>query len=182
MPAGVQYLALLRGINVGGKNLVKMADLRAAVEAFGFTDVATFIQSGNVLFWAPRQKRDELASRIESQLGREFGIGLKVVVLTKAQLQGVIDGAPRGFGGKSHLCDVIFLRKPLTVRKASGVLETRPGVDRVWPGTGVIYYSRLASKASGSRLSKVVARPEYQNMTIRSWSTTTKLLGLMDAR
>ena len=182
MPAGVQYLALLRGINVGGKNLVKMADLRTAVEDLGFADVATYIASGNVLFRAPRGKRDELASGIESHLSRQFGTGLKAVLLTKAQLEDVVAGAPRGFGGKSHLSDVIFLRKPLTARKAFGVLEMRPGVDRAWPGTGVIYCSRLASKASGSRLSKVVALPEYQNMTLRSWSTTTKLLAKMDER
>jgi uncharacterized protein (DUF1697 family) len=182
MPAGVQYLALLRGINVGGKNLVKMADLRAAIEEMGFADVATYIQSGNVLFRAPRQKRDELAARIESRLGRRFGIELRVVLLTEAQLKEVIKGAPRGFGAESHLNDVIFLRKPLTAKKAFGLVELRQGVDRAWAGTGVLYFSRLASKASSSRLSKIVALPEYQNMTIRSWSTTTKLLAQMEAR
>ncbi len=174
--SGVQYLALLRGINVGGKNLIKMADLRAALEAMGFTDVETYIQSGNALFRAPRQRRDELAARIESGLGRRFDTGLKVVLLTKGQLKAVIEGAPRGFGAESHLCDVIFLRKPLTVKKAFSVLEFRPDVDSAWPGPGVIYFSRLASRASGSRLSNFVMLPEYQNVTIRSWSTTTKLL------
>jgi uncharacterized protein (DUF1697 family) len=182
MPAGVQYLALLRGINVGGKNLVKMADLRAAIEEMGFADVATYIQSGNVLFRAPRQKRDELAARIESRLSRRFGIELRVVLLTEAQLKEVIKGAPRGFGAESRLTDVIFLRKPLTAKKAFGLVELRQGVDRAWAGTGVLYFSRLASKASSSRLSKIVALPEYQNMTIRSWSTTTKLLAQMEAR
>ena len=178
-PAGVQYLALLRGINVGGKNLVKMTSLRTAVEEMGFDEVATYIQSGNVLFRAPRQKREELAARIESQLSRRFGTELKVVLLTEAQLKGVIEGAPRGFGAASHRCDVIFLRKPLTVKRALGALETREGVDRAWAGKRVVYYSRLASKKSSSRLSKIVMLPEYQDMTIRSWSTTTKLHGLM---
>ncbi len=182
MPRGVQYLALLRGINVGGKNLVKMAELRAAFERLDFDDVATYIQSGNVLFAAPRQRRDELAARIEAQLSRSFGIDLKVVLLTESQLKRVVDSAPRGFGANTHLSDVIFLRKPLTVKKAIAVVETREGVDRAWRGPGVLYFSRLAAKASGSRLSRIAARPEYQNMTIRSWSTTTKLLGLMAAR
>ncbi|MDQ4049187.1 MAG: DUF1697 domain-containing protein, partial [Actinomycetota bacterium] len=79
MSAGAQYLALLRGVNVGGKNLVKMADLRAAFEEMGFADVATYIASGNVLFRAPRQRREELAARIESELTRRFGIELKLV-------------------------------------------------------------------------------------------------------
>jgi uncharacterized protein (DUF1697 family) len=174
------YLALLRGINVGGKNLVKMADLREAVETMGHAEVSTFIQSGNVLFRAPRQKRAQLAERMEAGLSARFGMDLKVVLLTHAQLTRVVGDAPRGFGGKSHKCDAIFLRAPLTVGRAMAVVETREGVDRVWKGPGMIYFSRLASKASGSRLSRVVAQPEYQNMTIRSWSTTTKLLARMD--
>ncbi len=173
------YLALLRGVNVGGKNLVRMADLRAAFEELGFADVATYIASGNVLFRAPRQRREELAARLESELTRRFGIELKVVLLTDAQLRAVVEGAPRGFGAESHLCDVLFVRKPLTAKKAFGLLELKEGVDRAWPGKGVVYFSRLASKASSSRLSKFVALPEYKNTTIRSWSTTTKLLALM---
>jgi uncharacterized protein (DUF1697 family) len=182
MYSGVQYLALLRGINVGGRNLLKMADLREAFEAMRFDDVATYIQSGNVLFRAPRQKRAELGGRIEATLRRRFGIELKVVLLTEAQLKAVVDAAPRGFGDDSHLCDVIFLRPPLTAKEAMGVVETRDGVDAAWMGKGVLYFSRLAERASGSRLSKVVARAEYRNMTIRSWSTVTKLLALMESR
>ncbi len=184
MVAGVQYLALLRGINVGGKNLVKMADLRAwpAFEELELEEVATYIASGNVLFRAPRQKREALAARIESKLSKRFGTELRVVLMTAAEMKGVVKGAPRGFGAETHRCDVIFLRKPLTVKKAFGVLETREEVDKAWPGKGVVYFSRLAAKASGSRLSRVVALPEYQNMTIRSWSTTTKLHALMKSR
>jgi uncharacterized protein (DUF1697 family) len=177
-----QYLALLRGINVGGKNLVKMADLRAAFEAMGFADVATYIASGNVLFRAPRQRREALAAQIESDLTQRFGVELKVVLLTEAHLRDVVEGAPSGFGGDSHLWDVVFIRKPLTVKKAFGLIELREGVDRAWPGRGVLYFSRLAAKATNSRLNKVASLPEYKNMTIRNWSTTTKLLTLMESR
>ena len=104
-----------------------------------------------------------------------------MVLLTRAQLQAVVEGAPRGFGGGSHLCDVVFVRKPLTVKKAFGLVETRDGVDRAWPGRGGSYFSRLAAEASKSRLNKVAALPEYQNMTIRSWSTVTKLRALMES-
>jgi uncharacterized protein (DUF1697 family) len=176
------YLALLRGINVGGKNLVRMTDLRAAFESMGFDDVATYIQTGNVFFDAPRQKRADLADRIEAELQAELHAPLKVVLLTKQQLEGVIDGAPKGFGGPEHKCDVIFLRSPLTAAKAFPLLEKREGVDSAWKGSGVLYFSRLAAKASGSRLSRVVALPEYQDMTIRSWSTVTKLAGVMAER
>jgi uncharacterized protein (DUF1697 family) len=74
------------------------------------------------------------------------------------------------------------VRRPLTAKRAFGLVETREGVDRAWPGKGVVYYSRLAAKAKGSRLGKIAALPEYKNMTIRNWSTTTKLLALMESR
>lgn len=180
MATGIQYLALLRGVNVGGKNLVRMADLRAAFEDMGFAAVTTYIQSGNVLFRAPRQRREVVSARIESELSRRWGRDLKVVVLTRAELRQVVDGAPPGFGDPSYKCDVIFLRGPLSARKALGLLETREGVDEAWAGKRVLYFSRLASKAAKSRLSRIVMLPEYQDMTIRSWSTTTKLAALMD--
>jgi uncharacterized protein (DUF1697 family) len=182
MPTGVQYLALLRGINVGGKNLVKMTDLRDALEKMGHADVATYIASGNVLFRAPRQKREQLAERLESGLSRRFDTEVRVVLLTEAQLKRVIEGAPRGFGADGYLSDVLFIRSPLTVSKAFALIETREGIDRAWSGKGVIYFSRLAAKASGSRLSRFASRPEYKNVTVRTWSTARKLLALMDSR
>lgn len=181
MVAGIRYLALLRGINVGGKNLVRMAELRAAFEEMAFADVTTYINSGNVLFRAPRQKREDLAARIESELTRRIGIKLKLVLLTDTDLTGVVEGAPRGFGADSHRSEVIFLRKPLTVKKSFGLLEVKEGVDSAWAGERVLYFSRLASRASSSRMGRIVSLPEYQDMTIRTWSTTTRLLALMQA-
>ncbi|MDQ2675753.1 MAG: DUF1697 domain-containing protein [Actinomycetota bacterium] len=180
MASGVQYLGLLRGINVGGKNLVRMSELREALEGLGLADVRTYIQSGNFLFRAPRQSRKELAGRLEAALSRKFGLELKLVLLTQAQLKRVVAEAPRGFGSEAERCDVIFLRAPLTVKRALAALETREGVDRMWPGTGAVYYSRLAERASSSRMGRVVARPEYQDMTIRSWGTVGKLAALME--
>lgn len=168
-------LALLRGINAGGRNPVRMAELREAFETLGCTDVSTYIASGNVFFRAPRQRRELLAAQLETGLSERFGIELKLVLLTPAGLRRILENAPAGFGDPGYKCDVIFLRKPLTVKRAFGLVETREGVDRAWPGNGVLYFSRLAARASGSRLSRVVARPEYQDMTIRSWSTTRKL-------
>jgi uncharacterized protein (DUF1697 family) len=143
------------------------------------SDVGTFIASGNVLFSAPRQRRADLAARLESKLSHRFATELKVVLLTKAELSDVVENAPRGFGWDTHRCDVIFLRKPLTAAKAFSVVETKEGVDQAWKGKGVLYFARLASRASSSRLGKIAALPEYKNLTIRSWSTTTKLLAQM---
>jgi len=182
MATGIQHLALLRGINVGGKNRVPMAELREAFEQMGFEEVGSYINSGNVFFRAPRQKRAELAAGIEEALTERFGFELKVVVVTDAELRAVVAAAPRGFGGPSDLSDVLFVRKPLTVKKLIAAVELKEGVDRVWEGKGVVYFARLKERASSSRLSKFAGRPEYKDVTIRSWTSTGKLLAQLDAR
>jgi uncharacterized protein (DUF1697 family) len=90
--------------------------------------------------------------------------------------------APNGFGTKpaEYLSDVIFPRPPLSAAEAMREVETREGVDEAAADDGVLYFSRLKAKACGSRLSKIVTSPIYPQLTIRSWSTTTKLLGKLE--
>src|SRR5262245_3015731 len=111
-----QYLALLRGINVGGKNLIKMADLKGCFEAEGFANVATYIQSGNVLFEAESRSPAKLVGQVQDALARTFGYQAPVVLLSFQQLESIVAQAPAGFGSEPnlYLCDVIFLKEPLT--------------------------------------------------------------------
>jgi uncharacterized protein (DUF1697 family) len=175
----MRYVALLRGINVGGRNPVPMADLRAAFEDAGHTAVRTYIQSGNVLFEAGG-RIDEDA--VEAVLERRFGVPLVVVLRTERHLRAVVDGAPDGFGQRPQEfhSDVVFLKAPLSSRQAMRVVQLRDGVDQAWPGRGVVYFRRLSARRTASRMSKIVGTPEYKRMTIRSWATTTKLLSLLD--
>ena len=177
------YVALLRGINVGGKNIVPMAGLRTCLEELGFSDVATFIASGNVILRSDK-RADKVRTLIEAALPRSFKLHsqlVKVLVLTRAQLQAVVDDKPRGFGeqpGKYH-SDAIFLMG-ISAAQAMRVFDPRQGVDRVWPGQGVIYSQRLSSQRTRTRLTKIVGTPAYKSMTIRNWNTTTKLLEMLN--
>lgn len=175
------FVALLRGINVGGRNLIKMTELRACFESEGFRDVVTYIQSGNVLFSSRESARVKLISRIEEMLTAQFGYTASVVVRSRKQMEDVVARAPRGFGAAptAYRYDVIFLKGPLVASVALRSVATKPGVDEAHAGEGVLYFSRLISKASQSQLSKLISLPIYQNMTIRNWNTTTKLLGMM---
>ena len=174
-------VALLRGVNVGGRNVVAMADLRAAFEAEGYAAVRTHIQSGNVLFESDAPG-DSLEARLEEMLERRLGVSPVVVVRSRRELRNVVGKAPEGFGEQParYHCDVVFLKPPLTSAQAMRVVALRDGVDRAWPGTGVIYFARLSERRSQSRMSRIVGTPEYQRMTIRSWATTTRLLDLLD--
>ncbi len=176
-----QYVALLRGINVGGRNKVPMADLRSTFEADGYQAVRTYINSGNVLFESGAPP-DSLEGELEAMLERRFGFPLVVVVRSHLQLRKVVEEAPDGFGAEpeTYHSDVIFLKAPLSSRQAMKVVERREGVDQAWPGTGVLYFARLSERRTQSRMSRIVGTPEYARMTIRNWATTTKLLALLD--
>ena len=177
-----RYVALLRGINVGGRNKVAMADLRQSFEDAGYGAVRTYIQSGNVLFDSVAARRS-LEGDVERMLEKRFGIPLVVVLRSHDELRRVVHDAPHGFGaapGRYH-SDVVFLRAPLTAKQAMRVVALREGVDQAWPGKGVVYFARLSAALTKSRMSKIVGTPEYQQMTIRSWTTVTKLLAILEA-
>lgn len=178
------YVALLRGINVGGNNLIKMADLKACFEENGYVGATTYIASGNVIFDATGSAA-ELTQKLETMLAKTFkGYKASVVLRSHAQMRKVIENAPKGYGTqpKKYRYDVLFLKAPLTAKAAIKDIPTKEGVDEVHAATGVLYFSRLDSKASSSRLNRVASMPIYKSMTIRTWNTTVKILGLMDAR
>lgn len=178
-----RYLVLLRGINVGGKNKVPMAELRSLLERLGYEDVRTYIASGNALVSTTRSA-GAVAEQIEEALPQHFDLHSDVVrvrVLTHAQLRRVVTERPPGFGERpqTYDSDAIFLIG-ITTQAAMRVFSPREGVDTIWPGPGVIYSQRLSSERTKSRLGRIVGTPEYKSMTIRSWQTTTKLLELME--
>src|SRR5687767_10937239 len=92
------HVALVRGINVGGKNIIRMAALQGALGKAGLDDVLTYIQSGNVLFASREPSAATLEARIEAAIARTFPCAPAVVVLNRKQMNDVVAAAPRGFG------------------------------------------------------------------------------------
>lgn len=87
------YIALIRGINVGGKNRIKMDDLKRTFEALGLSRVQTYIQSGNVLFES-NEEEEPLCRRIEREIETVFGISASVMLRTSAELKGIAANCP----------------------------------------------------------------------------------------
>jgi uncharacterized protein (DUF1697 family) len=176
------YLLLLRGINVGGKNKVPMSRLRQLLEELGYSGVSTYIASGNVILRSDKSPR-EIKAQIEAALPGTFHLDselITVLVLTRKQLEAVIDNKPEGFGERPEKfhSDAVFLMG-IDSAEAFRVFDPREGVDSVWLGDGVIYSQRLSALRTKSRLSKIMGTPAYKSMTIRSWSTTTTLLDVL---
>ncbi len=177
------YLALLRGINVGGKNKIKMADLAACFESLHFSGVRTYIQSGNVIFQAAETDQTRLRAEIEAALSAAFHFDAVLVLRSHAELRAVVEQAPDGFGSqpKERRYNVLFLKKPLQAEDVLAQISPKPGVDQAYSGRGVLYFSNLISKAGQSRLSRIIQMPFYPDITIRNWNTTTRLFELLNA-
>jgi uncharacterized protein (DUF1697 family) len=177
----VRYLALLRGINVGGNNIVKMTELRACLECTGLKNVTTYIQSGNVLFESQLRSIAKLTRLIEQALSEQLLKAAQIVVVSEEQLASVVTKAPAAFGAEptKYRYDVIFLKEPVCARELLPSISLKEGVDEAFEGNGVLYFKRLISRASQSHLTKLISTPAYKSMTVRNWTTTTKLYELM---
>ena len=173
------YVAVLRGINVGGKGMVPMAGLKAALADLGFEDVVTYIQSGNVVFRARKGGERELAARIEQRVAEEFGVRSSVLIRTPAELAAVAAGNPflpeRDDPAKLH---VVFLSG---VPAQGRVAELDPG--RSPPDEfrvlGREIYLHLPNGAGRSQLTlDYFERRLGVDATQRNWKTLLRLLEL----
>ncbi|MFK3670602.1 DUF1697 domain-containing protein [Leifsonia aquatica] len=175
------YVALLRGINVGGRNAVDMTELAALVEELGNTDVSTHSASGNVLFTAPSTTSERLEEALETGLADRFGFAIPTLVRSHDELAATVAAAPRDHGSAELRSEVFFLKRPLTAEEVLAQLpELGEGVDAVAPGPGALYFSRVAALATKTRITRLMAMPVFRSMTVRSWTTTTRLLQKLD--
>ena len=177
------YVILMRGINVGGKNKIPMAELKLRLEELGLEGVATYIQSGNVILRSDLDAAS-LSAKIEDMLPRKFKLDsptVRVVALEYRTFKRIVAQAPEDFGKdtSSYRYNVIFLMDS-SPTAAMQQIEAREGVDTVWQGDDAIYFRNSVQNASKSRLSRIAQQPIYRSITIRNWNTTTKLLELLE--
>jgi uncharacterized protein (DUF1697 family) len=172
---------LLRGINVGGNNIIKMNVLKELFEKTGFTDVITYIQSGNIIFKDSETNKTKVAGKIEKMLFEKLDSKITIAILTADEMIEIINKKPYKFGeeDEKHKYDVLFLIEPLTVKEAIKEIKIREGVDELFEGNKVLYFKRLKEKITKTYLTKIIGTPIYKYITIRNWNTTNKLYELM---
>jgi uncharacterized protein (DUF1697 family) len=174
------YLALLRGINVGGNAVLKMADLKKAVEAQGFSNVSTYIQSGNLIFESTEIKSSTVAAALENIISNNFQIKSKAVLRTFAHLEKVVSGVPAEWKTRDDLrCYLAFTADNITPQDVMSEVKLREGVDFMQAGDGVLYMTTLLSGLTKSGFTKLVSTRIYQDITMRNYNTVQKLFALM---
>jgi uncharacterized protein (DUF1697 family) len=175
----MRYVALLRGINVGGKSIIRMADLKKCVEELGFDDVSTFIASGNVLFESAKDA-EKLESELERALERRFKLPITVVVRSRAEVGRVVKAIPPSWVGNDSLrVNVAFLRRKLDGRKLARELEPKEGVDELVATKAAVIWATRRDALTRSGMQKLVGGAAYKDLTVRNLNTTLKLQELL---
>lgn len=176
----MEYVVLLRGINVGGTSKVPMADLRRLLSA-SFGDVRTYIASGNVLVTSD-STADLVSDRVTELVRTNFDVTRLVTALALSadDYRQVIADAPRGFGSEpdEYRYDVAFYVGARREEIAPHV-PVNPDVDTVTLGERAFYHRRVTALAGKSRMSRIASTPIYANLTVRNWRTATALADLL---
>lgn len=111
-----RYIALLRGINISGKNKIAMSALKAGFSELGFADASTYLNSGNVVFSSEINDKKILADKIQSMIKEKFELDIPIYVLLQEELQDILDNAPNWWdsNNKGIYDNIIFIMPPLT--------------------------------------------------------------------
>jgi uncharacterized protein (DUF1697 family) len=182
MSSAKTFVALLRGVNLAGRNRVSMPELRSALEAIGLEDVITYIQSGNVVFRSRSGGAQKLAAAIEGAISERFEIDVVVILRTRAELARVAAGNPfLRAGADASKLHVIFLggRPPKMAAAQLDPERSPPGEFRL---EGREIYLHLPTGFGRSKLTvDYFERRLDVAATARNWKTVTKLLELTES-
>jgi len=177
------FIGFLRGVNVGGKGKVPMAELKSLLETLGFENVKTVLQSGNVVFTAKRGTAVVLGKKIEAAIEKAFKYQSDVHLLSPAQLRKIVDGNPFAAEAKkdpSHLIALIVSEAP--ARDAQAKIEALAAPTekvKVTPHAVYLYHGGgiARTKIMGGALDRALST----RGTGRNWNTLNKMLELAEA-
>lgn len=173
-----RYIALLRGINVSGKNKISMPALKIAFEEIGFLDVTTYINSGNVIFSSNLQDKNELIRKSEAAIADKFALDIPVTIVSAKELSNTLKYAPEWWiADKELVTYAIFVISPVSVEEVfAAVGEVKPEYEKIAHYGNVIFWSAPLKTFSKARWSKIASSSVNNNVTIRNANTVNKLL------
>lgn len=174
------YVALLRGINVGGNSKVEMPKLKQAFERLGLKEVSTYINSGNVIFKTDKNPH-QLVPVIEQKIERDFGLQVPVVIRSLPQIQAINKALPKSWlTNKEVRTDVMFLWEDVASPDVLDQLTIRSEIDKVKYIDGTVIWHVTRQNQTKSGLLKIMGTSLYKRMSIRNSNTLRKLCELME--
>lgn len=175
-----KYVALLRAINVGGNNIIKMNDLKEEFEKIGFENVKTYIQSGNVLFESKITNKEKIEKTIEKALSNKFMYSARVIIRNQLEMENTIVNFPKIFENENWKHNICFLSNAIDSKNIITQFEIKKEIEEISYSMGVIFWSAKTEFLTKSTMIKLSSKKEYKEMTIRNINTTKKILELMN--
>ena len=162
--------------------MIKMLELKECLESSGFTNVRTYIQSGNVLFSSNEIDTWGLSEKIKASVEKRFKMQIGVVVFSKMEWQTILKNAPKDWGGdKNWKHNLLVLLKPYDMLQATMAIgELKPGIEALATGEGVLYQSISVKMYGRTTTGKLASNPIYKKMTVRNYNTSVNLLSIFD--
>ena len=177
-----RYVALLRGINISGKNKISMSELKTGISELGYTEVVTYLNSGNVIFSSDSDDTDALADTIKSMIKDRFALEIPVFVIWQQELKDILNHAPDWWGqdNKEIYDNLIFMIPPLSYEEFYAEIgEPKAEYERVQHDKNVIFWSFDRKKYQKTNWwSKTASAAVSDRITIRTANTVRKIAGL----
>lgn len=171
-----KYVALLRGINVGGKTKIDMKALKSVFEQIGFTQVKTYINSGNVLFMSADPSPMSIKVKLEDNIRHHLGQSIEVMVRDDASIKQLCDLFPVEWTNDGNQkTDILFLSDRYDNPETLSLIKHDPTVDHLISAPGAIGWNIQRSNYGQSGMKKFIGTPVYKNMTARNINTVRKL-------
>lgn len=177
-----RYVALLRGINISGKNKIPMAELKKGVEGLGFIEVKTYMNSGNVAFSSDEDETEKITKQIEAMIKKHFGFDIPVFVISKEKLEDILRNAPEWWGNdnKEIYDNLIFIMPPVTfsdVYKEIG--EPKEEFEKIKDYKEAIFWSFSRKDYQKTNWwSKTASANIGAKLTIRTANTVRKIVSM----
>ncbi len=173
----MKYIALLRGINVGGNRRVEMKKLKVLFESLGYINISTYINSGNIIFESDK-KQSDISEEIMTGLKKEFGFDISTLVKSELEMQKIAKSIPKDWKNDSeHKTDVAYLFDEIDLEKTIDTIPVKREYLDIRYTKGAIFWNINRKNYNKSHINKLVGHKLYQLMTVRNVNTARFLAG-----
>ena len=175
-----RYIAFLRGINISGKNMLPMAELKKELENLGFGEVRTYLNSGNVVFSSDKDDKAKLTEQIGIMIKRQFALDIPVFVILREELEDILHNAPDWWGNenKEIYDNIIFIMPPASFEDVySEIGEPKEGLEKIKNYKEAIFWSFSRKDYQKTNWwSKTASAKISSKLKIRTANTVRRLI------
>lgn len=167
----MRYIVLLRGINVGGKNKVEMVRLKRLLQSLGYTNIGTYLNSGNAMFDS-EENQNNIEKILSKAFEEEFGFSTPILIKSKSEITAIADSIPdEWLNDKDQKTDVAYLFADIDYEEVLDEIPVKTEYAEIIYVKGAVIWHIMKKDYSRSQLNKLIGRKIYQQMTVRNVNT-----------